>query len=390
MKGMKNIVLLIVCLPLLAGAQALSSLNLASWYNPLEEISFTLKPVILEANAMVFFEMQVQKVGASLADYSVTWERRSSYDAKDGETISPAIDTLTARPALKGRLAFPKPETDWFLLAKVKNNSSQQEWYFFVKLESKYPVNGYLTAENGPVLNGYVFMGKEYQVVGSGSNKPIKIYFYKDQFPAGSPPFAERDMAVDRFLFADSTFTVEPDSKISFKREGLYLAQEDTAAARGFAFRTVSESYPRYTKMDDLTEPLVFVTTQTEYNELLAANNEKPKFDKVILDITRDKDRATNFMRSYFRRVELANKYFTSYKEGWRTDRGMIYLIYGLPTEVSRNNGRETWYYKTFGLRLTFVKTGSVYDPETYVLVRDKRYMEKWYSTIDLWRKSRY
>ncbi len=95
-------------------------------------------------------------------------------------------------------------------------------------------------------------------------------------------------------------------------------------------------------------------------------------------------------MKGYFRRVELANLYFISYKEGWKTDRGMIYLIFGVPDEVSVNDGSETWYYSTTKSRFTFVKSGSVYDPENHVLLRDKRFMEPWFSTIDLWRKSRF
>lgn len=106
--------------------------------------------------------------------------------------------------------------------------------------------------------------------------------------------------------------------------------------------------------------------------------------------MTGDRDRAKTFMRNYFRRVELANNYFTSYKQGWKTDKGMIYLIYGLPDEVSINDGTETWYYKTARSRFTFVKRGSVYDPQNYVLLRHKRFAESWFSTIDLWRKSRF
>ena len=95
-------------------------------------------------------------------------------------------------------------------------------------------------------------------------------------------------------------------------------------------------------------------------------------------------------MRSYFRKVELANLYFSSYKEGWKTDRGMIYLIYGVPDEVIKNGLNETWNYKSNKQSFSFVKTGSVYDPDYFVLIRERRYTESWYTTVDLWRKSRF
>jgi hypothetical protein len=95
-------------------------------------------------------------------------------------------------------------------------------------------------------------------------------------------------------------------------------------------------------------------------------------------------------MRIYYRRVELTNQYFSSYKAGWKTDRGMIYLIFGLPDEVSVNDGNEVWYYKVTRTRFTFVKSGSVYDPDNYILLRDKKFMETWFSMVDLLRKSRF
>ncbi len=48
----------------------------------------------------------------------------------------------------------------------------------------------------------------------------------------------------------------------------------------------------------------------------------------------------------------------------------------------------ERWTYKSMNVKFTFVKTGSVYDPDYYVLERSKRFSESWYYSIDMWRKS--
>jgi len=68
----------------------------------------------------------------------------------------------------------------------------------------------------------------------------------------------------------------------------------------------------------------------------------------------------------------------------------MIYLIMGLPDEVSKNSGNEIWMYKAINTKFTFVKSGSVYDPENYILLRDKKFADAWYGTIDLIRKARF
>jgi len=44
------------------------------------------------------------------------------------------------------------------------------------------------------------------------------------------------------------------------------------------------------------------------------------------------------FKRTYFENIRLANaNYSTQFKEGWRTDRGRVLLVYGKPDEIERN-----------------------------------------------------
>src|SRR5262249_24792207 len=163
--------------------------------------------------------------------------------------------------------------------------------------------------------------------------------------PAGSPPYTDKRAAADPVLQADSSFTIMAGAPVALKKEGLYLLQQDTTSAKGVAFRIVPPSYPKTTRMKDLADPMIFLCTREEFEKLTAAGEDKTKFDKVILGITRDKERAKNIMRNYFRNVEQANLYFTSYKEGWKTDRGMIHMIFGLPDEVNMANKTEIWYY---------------------------------------------
>ena len=172
---------------------------------------------------------------------------------------------------------------------------------------------------------------------------------------------------------------------------GLYLIQKDTTSTEGFAFR-VEEDYPRLAKIESLADPLIYVCTKQEFDRIKLAKGDKKAFDRVILSITGDTERAKNFMRTYFRRVELANEFFTSYKEGWKTDRGMIYIIFGLPDQVFRFTDREVWTYKNNMYKITFdfVKSSTLFDPENFVLVRDKKFQETWYEVIDLWRNARF
>ena len=129
-----------------------------------------------------------------------------------------------------------------------------------------------------------------------------------------------------------------------------------------------------------------------EFEKVKAAKGDKKAFDRIILGITGNSERAKEFIRNYYRRVEWANFYFTSYKEGWKTDRGMIYMLFGLPDELYKFTDREVWVYKSSSVdaKFNFVKSSTIFDPDNYVLIREKKFQETWYEKIDLWRNARF
>lgn len=367
-------------------AQPLTSINFKDKYNPESDVHVAFQVVKTNTGLQVHYRLLSRVTDASL--FTTKWEKRESFTQREGTPVMPDTTQLINTHEVRGVFSFPIPEKSWLLVVKV-NRPEANTWTFFKLIDPAWPVNGWLEQEQARVTDSYMTINKSYSVHCPQAN-PVFVSFYNSDFNAATPPFSTQQAKADRFMFYDSSFTLSPDEKFTPSKPGLYLFQKDTNAAEGFAFRCVGEIYPKFSKIADLVEPLIYITTPEEYSELVKANGDKPKFDKVILEITRDKDRAKNFMRSYFRRIELANQYFSSYKTGWKTDRGMIYTIFGMPDEVSVNDGTENWNYTAFDARFTFVKSGSVYDPENYVLLRDKRFTQTWFSTIDLWRKSRF
>jgi GWxTD domain-containing protein len=369
--------------------QAVSSINYSYWYNPQTEVDVQINPVMKKDSIVVFYKLTAKNPASNM--YSLQWEKKDSYSQRQGAIIVPLDSIHLTNGIAEGQFVFAKPEKPWVLVGEVVNRKTSKGWFFFKQIEAHYPVNGYLEKGGEKQFQSYKLASEKYIVRGSGSGLPIHFSFYKDNFPSPSPPFAEKEFKMDRFLFPDSTFTIAPGTEIGpFKQEGLYLAQEDTLSSLGFSFLIKREPYPRFNKIADLKGPLLFVTTREENDKIGAAGEDKTKFDKVILDITNDKDRAKKFMRNFFRRVEIANQLFTTYKEGWKTDRGMIYIVFGPPDEVATNGQQEVWAYKYPHQSFRFTKSGSVYNPDHYVLVRDNQYAEDWYTTIDVWRKSQF
>jgi GWxTD domain-containing protein len=368
-------------------SQSIASLNLKYLYDPQSEVNFQFKLVNENTQMTVYYNLQLTAAARDpLSRYAVSWERRESFVQQHGTPLA-GQDSATIR----GKISFPVPEKPWLLVAKVTDLSASKQWFYTQVVEAKYPVDGYLEGPSGVVLSPYVYSDTEYFIRAAQPGKPVHLFLYKTDFLPASPPQAEKETQVDRFLFADSSFDVPNGGKVVFHSEGLYLAQQDTLGSQGFVFRVAANSFPRINRMMDIADPLVFVSTKAEHDDLVAANGDKSRVDKVILDITHDTDRAKTFMRSYFRRVELADQYFTTYKEGWKTDRGMLYIVFGLPDEVSRTEQTETWTYRDIKERFTFLKKyASVYQPQFDVLLRNSRFAANWFSTIDFWRKSRF
>jgi GWxTD domain-containing protein len=66
-------------------------------------------------------------------------------------------------------------------------------------------------------------------------------------------------------------------------------------------------------------------------------------------------------MVEYYNRVAMANQRFGHYLEGWKTDRGMTFIIYGQPDYIDRNpfhadtKPYEVWEYYDVNRRFVFV-----------------------------------
>lgn len=384
---MKRFLLLFLLVGPVAYGQALRDINFSYHYSPLELFTFDMKPVRQPSGWQVYYTLQIRDTSATAADYSIQWEMRTSLSEKEGKAFQyDSAGSDSKDHALSGVVAPPSLAVPQVLVAKVVHKALKRAWYFFRVLDPKYPVNGLLYAGNTPVLQSYAYVARPYTFTGATQT----LSFYRDDFPAAAPAFAETLGRVKSRLQVDSIFSVPSGQTITFTQRGLYLVQQDTSSAEGYTFR-VAEDYPRYAKIQNLADPLIYVCTQAEFDRIKQARGDKKAFDKVILGITGDAERAKGFMRSYFRKVELANQYFSSYKEGWKTDRGMIYIVFGQPDEVFKFSDREVWYYSNsmYKTSFSFSKSPTLFDPENYVLIREKKYRNTWYEVIDLWRNAR-
>lgn len=370
----------------LANAQALRDINYNYQYGSSEDFSFAMKPVRVKGQWHVAYRLEVRDTSVRTKDYVINWELRKDLAEKTGASLD---DSTAASPtALVGIKIIAVNAQPEVLVAKIIHQPSRRAWLFYRILEPNYPVTFSLQEQGQPVPQSYVSISDELGLIGE---EPVIVSYYDDAFPASLPPFAEAQGRVSKGMKVDSTFNVQPGSPVNFSKKGLYLLQKDTMAIEGLTVRA-EDDYPKFARVASLAGPMVYICTKQEFDRLSNSKIDKKQFDKVILSITNDTDRARKLIRNYFRRVELANLYFTSYKEGWKTDRGMIYIVFGVPDQVYKFQDREVWHYDAdmFKVNFTFLKSPTLFDPDNYVLLRDKKYQQTWYEVIDLWRNARF
>lgn len=117
--------------------------------------------------------------------------------------------------------------------------------------------------------------------------------------------------------------------------------------------------------IDKAIEQMVYIASPDELNRIQRAETQEEKL-RGFLEYWKSKDPSPNndeneMFTEYYRRVKFANDNFSSYREGWKSDRGMVYIILGAPNNIDRHpfeyysKPYEVWEYYSINRRFVFV-----------------------------------
>jgi GWxTD domain-containing protein len=224
----------------------------------------------------------------------------------------------------------------------------------------------------------------------------MHVRYYHRYFPLPAPPFSNGNTIPFEYT-ADSLFVLRLDDRdttgINFNKEGFYHIQPDTASKDGLTLFRFGDDFPNVKKPGDLLEPLHYLTARQEFKSMQSAKNVKTAVDSFWVAAGGNHDRARELIKKFYHRVEDANDYFSSYVEGWRTDRGLIYIVYGSPNVVYKSSDSENWVYgeeNNFNsLSFTFLKVINPFTDNDYRLERNQAFKTSWFSAVEMWRQGR-
>lgn len=117
--------------------------------------------------------------------------------------------------------------------------------------------------------------------------------------------------------------------------------------------------------LDVAIEQLRYIAKEGELSKIEDAPTLEEK-QNLFLEFWKKRDPNPNTprnerMEQYYARVEYANKHFSHFMEGWRTDMGMVYIMFGPPSNVERHpfdidsKPYEVWAYYELNYQFVFV-----------------------------------
>lgn len=255
-----------------------------------------------------------------------------------------------------------------------KENLNDISFYRIYDSEGKSAHPSYLHTHKRYILSHLnptnEFILTRYQ---SNPNPAAPIFFSKPS--AGFPEKTEIKFNIN----ANEYFTIDS--------AGYYFLQRyDDSSGTALLFH--ENNFPELETAEDLIPPLRYISRNDEYKKLIQAADFKAQLDSFWIARCNDINIARRSIKLYYSRVEFANRHFTTYKEGWKTDPGIVYIMFGAPQKCYKFKAGEIWIYTNLPAQTEFVflqKQHPLY-PNYLELRRESEYLNIWNGQSFKWR----
>lgn len=275
------------------------------------------------------------------------------------------------------------------------NKKTKYDQTLNVNKQNMFGKQSFLISSNNNISFKHNFLKGE-KIMVQYSNPAIRQVtvdcFFKD-FKIALPPFSTKQ--ADELKYSpDSAFVLPLSSNqffLTMPEKGFYHIKPDAKSLEGLTLYTYDETFPGVSNSDEMINCTRYIMNREEFEKCKNASDKKAAIDNFWLGIGGSNERAKELLKRYYTRVQKANKNFTSYTQGWKTDRGMIYIVFGEPTTIYYNKKNQTWVYGTETnpavLRFIFYKTQNPFSDNDFVLERSMFYKDAWYNAVDYWRQ---
>lgn len=342
-----------------------------------------------------------------LSNALISYALLPSYDSKE-VLDSDSVRLVDENNVNTDRLLFgkikikAKAKRNYYLRITVSdlNRGTDVTQVLFVEKDNDLNKQNFIAqseTSNIPLFKSDIKTGQSIKIIYKEKiSRPLFVRYYNREFPLATPAFSTTETVPFQYK-PDSIYTVQLDTSgalnFTATKTGFYHFQIDTSKRHGLTLYNFSEEFPEVKKIEDMIAPLRYITSKNEYNELITSTNKKEAFENFWLTRLGSRDRAKESIRKYYNRVQDANTFYSSYIEGWKTDRGMIYILFGAPNVIYHTVNTEAWIYGEENsintLRFLFSKVNNPFSDNDYLLERSQSYKQPWYIAVDAWRQGK-
>lgn len=334
--------------------------------------------------------------------FDVRYDVAPNYDSQQA-MLRDTLSLLRAHPMGNGsfQLIFniQKPEKvqNALMVVTITDRATGTQQAFDIPLEfARLPEQARFGAFNRhgtqPLYGNLAHVGDTISLKSmTVTGRSIIMKQYEETFPAALPPMAVSANVMGPDPKPVATFHFTQSNLVAFRHPGIYQFFEDTGRAPLLTMLVGPNQFPRIARAPELVQPLIYMTTRAERSKFAASPVQKYALDQFWLDLAGNRDFARRVIKSYYENVEYANAWFSDYREGWKSDRGMVLIIFGKPGFVQRTGFSETWFYDEKAgipqIRFIFDRKQGSLGQAIWELRRTEEYSNYWYITVDQWRK---
>lgn len=401
MKRLGLISFLLIFALQLSAQSRMSSAEISYLYNEQNEFLVQHRVASDGSSVKVYLKFILNSGNVRISDYRLTYDLRSSYIDEKKVNSSVVLDSANiidvAFRQFVYAFEFEKLDSDGLLVIDIYNVArdkhsnvdiplSVKDWtpapFLFFEADRDVPYFASYINKSYPIRVMSPFdANASYEVNGITNNQPVAL-----------PPFDDSEKEGPAEVPLDTAYGVNHGERFEFYTEGLYKIQSQDYPNDQLSIVVMDEFHPYFDNYNSLVSPLIYVSTNDEYSQMKGAEEGRGAFESFVNNSISSNGRvAKDFVKYYYRRVRKSARLFTENKEGWKTDRGMVYQVFGNPIQVFRNESTELWVYpSSSGGRVRFT-----FDiiPEDgmlkYKLIRGKRYRENWMLAVSQWRSGR-
>lgn len=353
------------------------------------------------------------KQNASTFDFSQQFEVEPGFyrilvqltDEQSMKTASVAMETTV--PDLNST----KPELSSLAFLVKSKNQSEYKPYLTYSIPRQYDT---LRIYSQLITAGLKAKEVHIQINRILSDSSHARRLHEPDVLPGQLPFVGIDYRKSRTIYSkkiniyeyEFAKLAEISDQIPMPEVGNYSVQMDALLGdtlqlnRKWYFAVQPAYFPKIRTARELAEPLAYLMDDKEHRAMMKIKNPdslKMAIDSFWIKFLGNSRTAKQSLQLYYERVEQANRQFTTFKEGWKTDPGMILILFGAPRIVDQVFRDVIWAYgmyqnqNFFDPTTTFIfvrvqATNDAFPFEHYVIRRDPRYFQTLQQILDEWR----